>query len=50
MVIKKMSEIMDTANKGESTCDVADATIDSASDQEKIVEVGIQKQCSTRRD
>lgn len=41
MVIKKMSEIMDTSNKNENTCDVADATIDPASDQEKIVEVNI---------
>ncbi|XP_050449399.1 protein lap4 isoform X3 [Cataglyphis hispanica] len=38
MVIKKMSEIMDTSNKSEETHDVADI-IDPVSDQEKTVEV-----------
>ncbi|XP_070155550.1 protein lap4 isoform X7 [Polyergus mexicanus] len=37
MVIKKMSEIMDTANKSEETHDTAD-TIDPVSDQEKTIE------------
>ncbi|CAL1673692.1 unnamed protein product [Lasius platythorax] len=37
MVIKKMSEIMDTANKSEDTRDATD-TIDPVSDQEKTVE------------
>ncbi|XP_050449402.1 protein lap4 isoform X6 [Cataglyphis hispanica] len=37
MVIKKMSEIMDTSNKSEETHDVADI-IDPVSDQEKTVE------------
>ncbi|KAL6446029.1 hypothetical protein ACFW04_001000 [Cataglyphis niger] len=38
MVIKKMSEIMDTSNKSEETHDVAD-TINPVSDQEKTAEV-----------
>ncbi|KAL6446022.1 hypothetical protein ACFW04_001000 [Cataglyphis niger] len=37
MVIKKMSEIMDTSNKSEETHDVAD-TINPVSDQEKTAE------------
>lgn len=40
MVIKKMSEIMDTSNKSEDTRDATDV-IDPASDQEKTVEVSI---------
>lgn len=40
MVIRKMSEIMDTANKEEDTRDATDAT-DPAPDLEKTVEVKI---------
>lgn len=42
MVIKKMSEIMDTTNKVEDTPDAIDM-IDPTSDQEKTVEVKIWK-------
>jgi len=42
MVIRKMSEIMDTTNKVEDTRDATVAT-DSTSDQEKAVEVKIWK-------
>lgn len=40
MVIRKMSEIMDTTNKAEDTRDATDVT-DPTSDQEKTVEVKI---------
>lgn len=43
MVIRKMNEIMDTANKEEDTRDTRDAT-DLVLDQEKTVEVQIWKQ------
>lgn len=42
MVIRKMSEIMDTANKEEDTRDAIDTT-DPAPDQEKTIEVKIWK-------
>jgi len=42
MVIRKMSEIMDTANKVEDTHDATVAT-DPTFDQEKAVEVKIWK-------
>lgn len=41
MVIKKMSEIMDTTNKSEDTRDAADTIEPVVSDQEKTVEVSI---------
>lgn len=42
MVIRKMNEIMDTANKEEDACDATNA-IDSTPDQEKTIEVKIRK-------
>lgn len=41
MVIRKMSEIMDTANKGEDTHNATGQTTDLVSDQEKTIEVKI---------
>lgn len=43
MVIRKMSEIMDTTNKAEDTRDATDVVTDPTSDQEKTVEVKIWK-------